>query len=77
MVKAHQLLRAMPNTAVDDGTARRTPCRFKSAGRYDVPGHPVLTASEVCTVADASADRLGETIRKGRNGKGPEASSGR
>ncbi|WP_055591330.1 tyrosine-type recombinase/integrase [Peterkaempfera griseoplana] len=52
-VKAYQMLRAIMNTAVDDGLIQRNPCRIKGADTYDVPERPVLTVPEVYAVADA------------------------
>ncbi len=45
--KAYRLLRAILNTAVDDGLIRRNPCRIKAAGNEDSPERPVLTVSQV------------------------------
>jgi integrase len=45
--KAYRLLRAVLNTAVDDGLIRRNPCRIKGAGTEDSPERPVLTVAEV------------------------------
>jgi Phage integrase, N-terminal SAM-like domain len=41
--KAYRLLRAIMNTAVEDGLIRRKPCRIKGAGSEDSPERPVLT----------------------------------
>jgi integrase len=57
VVKAYQLLRALMNTAVDDGLIRPNPCRVKGADRYDVPERPVLTVAEVFAVSDSIAPR--------------------
>jgi integrase len=51
--KAYQLLRAVMNTAVDDGLIRRNPCRIKGAGSEDSPERPVLTVRQVYALADA------------------------
>jgi integrase len=51
--KAYRLLKAVPNTAVDDGLIRRNPCRIKGAGQEVSPERPVLTVPEVYAVADA------------------------
>jgi hypothetical protein len=37
--KAYRFLRAVMNTAVDDGLIKRTPCRIKGAGSEDSQGH--------------------------------------
>ncbi|GAA5008105.1 site-specific integrase [Kitasatospora paranensis] len=57
VVKAYQMLRAIMNTAVDDGLIQRNPCRIKGADAYDVPERPVLTVPEVFAVADAIGPR--------------------
>ncbi|GAA1128745.1 site-specific integrase [Kitasatospora arboriphila] len=57
VVKAYQMLRAILNTAVDDGLIQRNPCRIKGADTYDVPERPVLTVPEVFAVADAIGPR--------------------
>ena len=51
--KAYRLLRAIMNTAVDDGLIRRNPCRIKGAGSEDSPERPVLTVRQVYALADA------------------------
>ena len=45
--KAYRFLRAVMNTAVDDGLIKRTPCRIKGAGSEDSPERPVLAVAEV------------------------------
>ncbi len=35
--KAYRLLRAILNTAVDDGLIKRNPCRIKGAGQHRTP----------------------------------------
>src|SRR5271165_1853317 len=39
--KAYRFLRAVMNTAVDDGLIKRNPCRIKGAGSEDSPERPV------------------------------------
>ena len=51
--KAYRLLRAIFNTALDDGLIRRNPCRIKGADREDSPERPVLTVAQVYALADA------------------------
>jgi integrase len=51
--KAYRLLRAVFNTATDDGLIRRNPCRIKGAGDEQSPERPVLTATQVYALADA------------------------
>jgi integrase len=55
--KAYRLLRAIMNTAVDDGLTRRNPCRIKGAGSEDSPERPVLTVPQVYALADAIGPR--------------------
>jgi integrase len=50
--KAYRLLKAIMNTAVDDGLIRRNPCRIKGAGQEKSPERPVLTVHEVFRLAD-------------------------
>ena len=45
--KAYRLLKAIFNTAVDDGLIRRNPCWIKGAGQGKSPERPVLTVSQV------------------------------
>jgi len=51
--KAYRLLKAILNTAVDDGLIRRNPCRITGAGQEKSPERPVLTVSQVFALADA------------------------
>ena len=53
MAKAYRLLKAIFNTAVDDGLLRRNPCRIKGAGQEESPERPVLTVPQVYALADA------------------------
>ena len=57
VAKAYRLLKAVFNTAVDDGLIRRNPCRIKGAGQEKSPERPVLTIPEVYALADAVAGR--------------------
>ena len=41
--KAYRLLRAIFNTAADDGIIRRNPCRIKGAGQEESAERPTLT----------------------------------
>jgi integrase len=54
--KAYRLLKAIFNTAVDDGLIRRNPCRIKGAGQEKSPERPVLTVPQVYALADAVPD---------------------
>ena len=55
--KAYRLLKAILNTAVDDGIIRRNPCRIKGAGQEASAERPVLTIAEVYALADAIDQR--------------------
>ena len=55
--KAYRLLRAMLNTAVDDGLIVRNPCRIQGGGVERSPERPVPTGDEVWALADAIGDR--------------------
>jgi integrase len=53
VAKAYRLLKAIFNTAVDDGLIQRNPCRIKGAGQEKSPERPVLTVPEVYILAGA------------------------
>ena len=55
--KAYRLLKAILNTAVDDGIIRRNPCRIKGAGQEQSAERPVLNIAEVYALADAIDQR--------------------
>jgi integrase len=55
--KAYRLLRAIMNTAVDDGLIRRNPCRIKGAGSENSPERSVLAVAQVYALADAIGPR--------------------
>ena len=55
--KAYRLLKAIMNTAADDGLIRRNPCRIDGAGQEHSPERPVLTITQVFALADAFTDR--------------------
>jgi integrase len=57
VAKAYRLLKAILNTAVDDGLIRRNPCRIKGAGQEKSPERPVLTIRQVFDLADAIEPR--------------------
>ena len=57
VAKAYRLLKAVLNTAVDDGLIRRNPCRVKGAGQERSPERPVLTVRQVYALADAAGGR--------------------
>ena len=56
--KAYRVLRAMLNTALDDGMIKRNPCRIPGAGDDKSAERPVLTIDEVLRVVDAMPPRL-------------------
>ncbi|GAB3888683.1 tyrosine-type recombinase/integrase [Terrabacter terrigena] len=51
--KAYRLLRAVLNTAVDDGRIARNPCRIKGADQEKAPERPVASVAQVFALADA------------------------
>lgn len=51
--KAYRLLRAVLNTAVDDGLLVRNPCRISGAGQERSPERPLVTPEQVLALADA------------------------
>ena len=57
VAKAYRLLKAILNTAVDDGLIRRNPCRIKGAGQEKSAERPVLTVPQVYALADATDER--------------------
>ncbi|HYN30378.1 MAG TPA: tyrosine-type recombinase/integrase [Dermatophilaceae bacterium] len=57
VAKAYRLLRAILNTAVDDGILARNPCRLKGAGEERPAERPVLSLEQVFALADAVKPR--------------------
>jgi integrase len=53
MAKAYRLLKAIFNTAVDDGLIRRNPCRTVGGGQERSAERPVLTVEQVGRLAEA------------------------
>lgn len=53
VAKAYRLLKAILNTAADDGLIRRNPCRIKGASVEKSPERPVLTVGQVFDLAEA------------------------
>ena len=66
VAKAYRLLKAIFNTAVDDGLIRRNPCRIKGAGQERSPERPVLTVPEVYALADTVDGRYRALVLLGR-----------
>ncbi len=56
--KAYRVLRAMLNTALDDGMIKRNPCRIPGAGDDTSAERPVLSIDEVLRLVDAMPPRL-------------------
>jgi integrase len=56
--KAYRLLRAIMNTAVDDGVVPRNPCQIKGAGSESAPERPTLTVAQVFQLADRMPARF-------------------
>jgi integrase len=56
--KAYRLLRAVLNTAVDDGKIKRTPCRIKGAGDYRAAERPTATIAQVYALAERMPERF-------------------
>jgi integrase len=57
VAKAYRVLRAILNTALDDGLIQRNPCRIKGGGDENSLERPVLTVDEVYAVAGAIQPR--------------------
>jgi integrase len=55
--KAYRFLRAVFNTAVDDGLIRQNPCRVKGADKEDSPERSVLAVAQLYALADAIGPR--------------------
>jgi Phage integrase, N-terminal SAM-like domain len=57
VAKAYRLLKAIFNTALDDGLIRRNPCRIKGAGQERSAERPVLTVRQVYALAATTDER--------------------
>ena len=66
--KAYRLLKAVMNTAVDDGLIRRNPCRIKGAGQERSPERPILTIPQVYAFAEAIDQRYRALVLLGTFG---------
>lgn len=53
LAKAYRLLKAVLNTAADDGAIRRNPCRIKGASQEKSPERPVITITQAFALANA------------------------
>jgi integrase len=63
--KVHRLLRAILNTAVDDGMIKRNPCRIKGADQERESGRPVASARQASRLADTVPSRFRALILLG------------
>ncbi len=66
--KAYRLLKAVMNTAVDDGLIRRNPCRIKGAGQERSPERPTLTIPQLYELAEAIDQRYRALVLLGTFG---------
>jgi len=57
VTKAYWLLKAILNTAADDGLIRRKPCRIKGASVEKSPERPVLSFRQVFDLAEVIGPR--------------------
>ena len=57
VAKAYRLLKAILNTAADDGLIRRNPCRIKGASVERSPERPVLSVRQVFDLAEVIGPR--------------------
>jgi hypothetical protein len=53
VAKAYRLLKAIFNTAIEDGLIKSNPCKIKGAGKEESPERPVLTMKQVFALAEA------------------------
>jgi integrase len=58
IAKAYKLLRAILNTAADDGRIKRNPCRIKGADQEYSPERPVASVPQVYALADQMPPRF-------------------
>ena len=57
VAKSYRLVRAIMNTAVEDGIIRRNPCRVRGASQDRSPERPVLTVRDVVGLVEAMGER--------------------
>jgi integrase len=57
VAKAYRLLRAIMNTAVEDGLTVRNPCRIKGGGLEPSPERPIVSIAQAYAIADAIQPR--------------------
>lgn len=65
VARTYQLLKSIFNTAVDDDSIRRNPCRIDGAAVYVPKERPVLAITEVFTIADSVPGRYRAMILLG------------
>jgi integrase len=63
--KVYRLLRAILNTAVDDGMIKRNPCRIRGADQERESARPVASVPQVYRLADAVPSRFRALILLG------------
>jgi hypothetical protein len=56
--KAYRLLRAIMNTALDDGRIKRNPCRIEGAEKEDTAVRPVASVAQVFALDDQMPARF-------------------
>lgn len=56
--KAYRLVRAILNTAVDDGRIKRNPCRIKGAGEHRTAERTTATVAQVYALAERMPERF-------------------
>jgi integrase len=66
--KAYRLLKAILNTAVDDGLIRRNPCRIVGAGQEKSAERTILTVEEIFRLAEAIGGRYEALVLLGTFG---------
>jgi excisionase family DNA binding protein len=54
----YRLMRAVLNTAVDDGRIKRNPCRIKGAGEYRADERPTASVRQVYALAERMPERF-------------------
>lgn len=57
VAKSYRLLKAIMNTAVEDGIIRRNPCRIRGAAQDRSRERPVLTLRQALTLAESTESR--------------------
>jgi integrase len=57
VAKAYRLMKAIMNTAVDEGIVQRNPCRVRGAGQDRSPERPVRSVGEVVALVEVMPER--------------------